>query len=75
LSPRDRSDDIFCVIFIVNNGYAVPRDNLTQGHSVTATWQATDNLTVKNVFAYRTAKVLGITIPPAIMVRADRVIQ
>jgi iron complex outermembrane receptor protein len=44
----------------VNNGYTVPRDNLTQGHSVTATWQAMDNLTIKNVFAYRSAKVFGI---------------
>ena len=42
---------------IVSNGWVTPRDMLVQGHSVTATWEATDNLTVKNVFARRSVFV------------------
>jgi len=38
---------------VVSNNWVVPRDMLVQGHSATATWNATDNLTIKNVFAYR----------------------
>lgn len=41
----------------VNNGFTNERDQLVQGHSLTATWQATDELTVKNIFAYREAQV------------------
>jgi iron complex outermembrane receptor protein len=42
---------------IVNNGFATDRDLLVQGHSLTATWQPTDQLTVKNIFAYRQSHV------------------
>ena len=38
---------------MVANGWVTPRDMLIQGHSVTATWDATDNLTVRNVFSHR----------------------
>jgi iron complex outermembrane recepter protein len=38
---------------IVNNGWTVPRKQRITGHSLTSTWQASDNLTVKNIFAYR----------------------
>ncbi|MDG2004115.1 MAG: TonB-dependent receptor [Novosphingobium sp.] len=38
---------------VVANGWVTPRDMLVQGHSVTATWEATDSITVKNVFAHR----------------------
>jgi iron complex outermembrane receptor protein len=37
----------------VNNAFSIPRDQTVQGHSLTATWQASDNFTVKNIFAYR----------------------
>jgi iron complex outermembrane receptor protein len=37
----------------VDNGWVTNRDQTVQGHSVTATWNATDNLTLKDVFAYR----------------------
>jgi iron complex outermembrane receptor protein len=44
---------------VVNNGFAIPREALIQGHSVTATWQATDNLTIKNIFAYRSGRLFS----------------
>ncbi|MEJ5976213.1 TonB-dependent receptor [Novosphingobium sp. PS1R-30] len=46
---------------IATNGFAVPRTQTVQGHSATATWQASDSLTVKNIFAYRKSQVLGPT--------------
>lgn len=44
---------------IVTNSWVTPRRQHVQGHSVTSTWQATDNLTVKNVFGYRKAEVFA----------------
>ena len=38
---------------VVANGWVTPRDMKIEGHSVTATWEATDAITVKNVFAHR----------------------
>ncbi len=38
---------------IVANGWVTPRIMRVEGHSLTATWNATDNITLKNVFAYR----------------------
>ncbi|MBB4858357.1 iron complex outermembrane receptor protein [Novosphingobium chloroacetimidivorans] len=46
---------------VATNGFTVPRTQTVQGHSATATWQATDSLTVKNIFAYRKSSVLGPT--------------
>ena len=37
----------------VYNGYSIPNVERVFGHSVTATWDASDNLTVKNIFAFR----------------------
>jgi len=44
---------------VVANGWATDRVQRVQGHSATATWQATDDISVKNVFAYRKAYVFG----------------
>ena len=44
---------------IVENGWVVPRQQRVQGHSLTATWQAGDHITVKNVAAYRKANVFS----------------
>jgi iron complex outermembrane receptor protein len=46
---------------MVTNGFAVPRQQTVQGHNVTATWQAADAITVKNIFAYRSANVFAPT--------------
>ncbi len=46
---------------IVTNGFAVERTQKVYGHNLTATWQATDNISFKNVTAYREAQVLGPT--------------
>jgi iron complex outermembrane recepter protein len=37
----------------VNNAFTVPRNQRVQGHNLTATWKATDSITVKNIAAYR----------------------
>jgi len=41
----------------VSNGFVVPRQQRVFGHSLTATWKATDSITVKNILAYRKADV------------------
>lgn len=46
---------------VATNGFAVARTQKIFGHSLTSTWQATDNLSVKNITAYRQAEVLGPT--------------
>ncbi|MCB2078257.1 MAG: TonB-dependent receptor, partial [Novosphingobium sp.] len=46
---------------IAANGFAVPRTQKVFGHSATATWQATDDIVVKNIAAYRQSEVLGPT--------------
>jgi iron complex outermembrane receptor protein len=43
----------------VSNGWTTPRKQKVEGHSLTATWAATDNLTVKNILAYRRAEVFS----------------
>jgi len=43
----------------VQNGWVTPRQQRVQGHSLTATWEATDNITVKNIAAYRKAFVFA----------------
>ncbi len=44
---------------IVDNSWVLAREQQVQGHSLTSTWQATDNLTVKNIFGMRKAKVFA----------------
>ena len=44
---------------VVNNSWNVPRQQKVYGHNVTATWRASDNITVKNTFAYRQAYVFS----------------
>ena len=43
------------------NSFAAARNQKVTGHSVTATWQATDSLTVKNIFGYRKSSVFAPT--------------
>jgi iron complex outermembrane recepter protein len=38
---------------IVDNAFAIPRNARVQGHSLTATWNASDHITVKNTAGYR----------------------
>ncbi|HEX7741759.1 MAG TPA: TonB-dependent receptor, partial [Sphingobium sp.] len=38
---------------VVNNSWAVPLDQTTYGHNLTSTYVVNDNLTVKNILAYR----------------------
>lgn len=35
------------------NGYTIPRDQEVEGHNLTVVWEPTDELTVKNILAYR----------------------
>lgn len=44
---------------VARNGFVSARRQKVYGHSLTATWQATDSLTVKNIAAYRRSEVLG----------------
>jgi iron complex outermembrane receptor protein len=44
---------------IVDNAWVVPREQQVQGHSLTAVWQASDSVTVKNIAAYRQAIVFA----------------
>lgn len=38
---------------VVSNSWAIPTTQELDGHNVTSTFQATDNLSFKNIFAYR----------------------
>lgn len=44
---------------VVTNGWATNRVQRVEGHSATATWQASDSISVKNVAAYRKVYVFG----------------
>lgn len=44
---------------MVTNGWALPREQKLYGHSLTATWQASDSITVKNIAAYRFSRVFA----------------
>jgi iron complex outermembrane receptor protein len=44
---------------MVSNAWVTARDQMVQGHSLTATWEASDNITIKNIAAYREAKVFA----------------
>lgn len=43
----------------VSNAYAIPNTQTVQGHSLTSTYQISDNLSVKNIFAYRKSYVFS----------------
>ena len=43
------------------NNDKIDAGEIGSGHSVTATWQATDSLTVKNIFGYRKSSVFAPT--------------
>lgn len=45
----------------VNNAWSMPGYVKTQGHNLTLNWQATDDLSFKNVASYRKARALGIS--------------
>lgn len=46
---------------VANNGFVAARRQKVFGHNLTATWEATDNISVKNIFSFRQAEVLGPT--------------
>jgi iron complex outermembrane receptor protein len=52
-APNGRRPDV------VTNAWVTARDQRVQGHSLTASWQATDNIAVKNILAYRKARVFA----------------
>ena len=43
----------------VLNSWVIPREQRVTGHSATATWQASDSISVKNIFAYRESRVFA----------------
>ncbi|MCB2077471.1 MAG: TonB-dependent receptor [Novosphingobium sp.] len=53
LSPGLQSPDV------VSNSWSIPRRQRVYGHSLTATWQATDQITVKNIASYRQSEVFA----------------
>ena len=53
LSPGLESPDI------VTNSWAIPRRQRVFGHSLTASWDATDAITVKNIASYRKSEVFS----------------
>jgi iron complex outermembrane receptor protein len=44
---------------IVNNSWVIPLDQTTYGHSLTSTLDLTDNLSVKNILAYRYSHIFA----------------
>ena len=46
---------------VVSNSWVIPREQRVQGHSLTATWQASDSLTVKNIASYRKSRVFAVS--------------
>ena len=44
---------------MVSNAWVTERDQMVQGHSLTATWEASDSITIKNIAAYREARVFA----------------
>ena len=53
LNPGNRRPDT------VLNSWVIPREQHVQGHSLTATWHASDSVTVKNILAYRESRVFA----------------
>ena len=46
---------------VVSNGFAIPRYLRVEGHSLTATWNASDSITVKNIAAYRKSRIFAVS--------------
>jgi iron complex outermembrane recepter protein len=44
---------------MVSNAWVTERTQQVQGHSLTATWEASDRITVRNIAAYRKAEVFA----------------
>lgn len=44
---------------VVSNSFAIPREQRVMGHNLTATWEVTDSITVKNIAAYRESRVFA----------------
>ena len=55
LNPSNRRPDV------VNNSWVIPREQRVEGHSLTATWQASDNISVKNIASYRKSRVFAVS--------------
>jgi iron complex outermembrane receptor protein len=53
LNPSNQRPDT------VTNSWVVPRQQRVFGHNLTATWRASDHITVKNTFAYRNSFVFS----------------
>jgi iron complex outermembrane receptor protein len=53
LNPSNQRPDT------VTNSWVVPRQQRVFGHNLTATWRASDRITVKNTFAYRNSFVFS----------------
>jgi iron complex outermembrane receptor protein len=53
LNPSNQRPDA------VSNSWVVPRQQKVYGHNLTATWRASDHITVKNTFAYRNSFVFS----------------
>ena len=44
---------------VVNNSWVVPNDQKTYGHSLTSTLELSDNLSIKNILAYRNSHIFA----------------
>ncbi|MDG2005587.1 MAG: TonB-dependent receptor, partial [Novosphingobium sp.] len=55
LNPGDRRPDAF------NNAWTQEAFLKAQGHNLTMEWDATDDISIKNIFSYRKASVFGPT--------------
>ncbi len=44
---------------VVSNSWAIPREQRVMGHSLTATWQASDSIAIKNISSYRFSRVFA----------------
>ncbi len=55
LNPGNRRPEV------VTNSWVIPREQRVQGHSLTATWNPSDNVTVKNIAAYRKSRVFSVS--------------
>ena len=45
----------------VSNSWVIPREQRVQGHSLTATWRASDSISFKNIAAYRKSRVFAVS--------------
>ena len=45
----------------VTNSWVIPREQRVQGHSLTATWRASDSISFKNIASYRKSRVFAVS--------------